>query len=283
VVTGLREHAFRQFPADEAPLDLEIRQRFETQTARGAHFRFTGEPGWRLNGTYTRRLDWQTPHGVVISLHSPDDLHSADVRVGGVHVADIRSVSAAFVGRLTERYGVAHVETRGTAEAGWAPALSWHVRRAAAILGRTVAGMRVYDTLRAIEAVRALAGVDPQGIDPEHIILAARGEMTVAALCAALCAALLDGQVEAVALYDPPATLNQPSRPDGTGEAIELLNALRITDLPEMAGLLWPAELVFVGRRPESYRWAEDVYGALGAPGVVRHVKRLDDWRGVGG
>jgi hypothetical protein len=66
-----------------------------------------------------------------------------------------------------------------------------------------------------------------------------------------------------------------------------MLNCLRITDLPYVAGLLWPTELVFTaekedravsGERPASYRWSEALYARLGAPGVVRHVKDLADW-----
>ncbi|MBN1250304.1 MAG: acetylxylan esterase [Anaerolineae bacterium] len=257
VVDGLRETAFQRFPAVDAPLDLEIHQRYETDIASNLRFRFTGEPGWRLSGTYSRRLDWDADQGVVVNLRRPGEDRWA--------YAD---ASRDFLGRIGERYGVAQVETRGCGEAGWAPELDWHVRRAAAILGRTVASMQVYDTLRALQAVRQL-----EGVDPDRVLLAGRDQMTVIALCAAL----LDGRVSGVVIADPPATLNRASRPDGRGSAIELLHALRITDLPEIAALLWPAALIFVGWRPEAYRLAEETYRNLGAPGVVRHLKHLDD------
>jgi hypothetical protein len=151
----------------------------------------------------------------------------------------------------------------------WGEELSWHVRRGSAIIGRTVASMRVYDTLRALQAIRAI-----EGIDPRRVALAARGEMVPVALYAAL----LDGNVPAVVMQDPPATQDAPSRPDGRGESIEMLACLRITDLPEVAGLLWPTELVFVGSRPASYQLAEETYRAAGAPGAVRHVNVLAEW-----
>ena len=50
--------------------------------------------------------------------------------------------------------------------------------------------MRVWDALRALEAARALPGVDPA-----RVAIAARGEMCAVALYAAL----LDGRVTAVA------------------------------------------------------------------------------------
>jgi len=256
VVAGLREYAFQQFPRIAAPLDLDVHLRFETDITEISRFRFTGEPGWQLAGMVSRRLAWDTPHGVVVTLRSPGDVRWAH-----------NDPSAEFVGGLGERYGIARIDTRGCGESGWSSGLSWHVRRAAALLGRTVASMRVYDTLRAIEAVRQL-----DGVDADQVILAARGEMTVVALCAAL----LDGRVKAVAMEDPPATLDQASRRDGQGPATELWGALRVTDLPEIAALLWPADLIFVGWRPESYRYAEAIYRKLGAPGAVRHVKQLD-------
>jgi hypothetical protein len=129
--------------------------------------------------------------------------------------------------------------------------------------------MRVWDTLRALEALRTYPGVDA-----ERIALAARGELGAVALYAAL----LDGRVKALLLENPPATQNAPSRPDGTGPALEMLNVLRFTDLPYVAGLLWPTELVFVHSRPETYEWAEALYRELGAPGAVRHVTDLAGW-----
>ena len=257
VIAGLRSHCFGQFPAVDAPLELDVHLRYETAFTAVRRFRFTGEPGWRLTGLCTRRLDREQPHGLVVVLRSPDEVRSAHY-----------DASLEFAGRIGDRYSVACVDTRGCGESAWGQGLSWHVRRAAMLLGRTVASMRVYDALRALEAVRQLSGVDA-----DDITLAARGEMAVVALCAAL----LDGHVKRIALAGPPATLNQAGAQDGTGPAIELWGALKVTDLPEMAALLWPAELDFVGWRPESYRFAEEAYRQLGEPGVVRHLKRLED------
>ena len=57
-----------------------------------------------------------------------------------------------------------------------------------------------------------------------------------------------------------------------------MLNILRYTDLPYVAGLLWPTELVFLGPRPRSYSWAEELYTKLGPPGLVRHIKSITQW-----
>ena len=130
------------------------------------------------------------------------------------------------------------------------------------LTGRTIASMRVWDTLRALAAVRELYEVDAG-----RVALAGSGEMAAVALYAAL----LDGRISTVILHNPPATQDVPGDRLGTGDAIEMLNCLRTTDLPQVAGLLFPTELVFWGPRPDSYRWAEDLFWQLG--GVVRHVQ----------
>jgi len=56
-----------------------------------------------------------------------------------------------------------------------------------------------------------------------------------------------------------------------------MLNCLRHTDLPYVAGLLWPTELVFLGPRPEAYSWAKGLYAKLGSPGKLRYIKSLSE------
>lgn len=92
----------------------------------------------------------------------------------------------------------------------------------------------------------------------------------------AMYTALLNPQVRGLILCDPPATHNMPCEPTGTGAATELLGVLRVTDLPYVA---WPRELVFVGGRPDSYTWTEELYERLGPPGGWWHVPQLEHWR----
>ena len=175
-----------------------------------------------------------------------------------------------FLGGLRPPWAKIVLEPRGTGETAWGEELQWHLRRATAWTGRTLASMRVWDTLRALEAVRQL----PQ-MDAKRVVLAARGEMAAVALYAAL----LDGNVSALVLESPPATQNAPSQRDGRGDAIEMLNCLRITDLAQVAGLLYPAELVFAGEAPSTYDWAEDIYRRLGAPGKFVRIGDPAKWQ----
>jgi hypothetical protein len=129
--------------------------------------------------------------------------------------------------------------------------------------------MRVWDALRALSAVRAMTGVDAG-----QVSIAARGEMSAIALYAAL----LDGGVKRVLVDSPPATQNAASQPNGKGPAIEMLNCLRYTDAPHVAGLLHPADVVIAGDCPSTYEWAEGLYRRLGGPGAFQRVKTMADW-----
>ena len=94
-----------------------------------------------------------------------------------------------------------------------------------------------------------------------------------------LYAALLDGNLRALILDSPPATQNAPSERDGRGPAIEMLNCLRITDLAQISGLLYPLEQVFLGQLPLTYAWAEEIYNRSGPPGKLLKLRDLNEWQ----
>lgn len=253
VTAALRRRTFGAFPADPPPLDVQRMFEFASNGATGCRFAFTSEEGWRLHGRLTLPKSAPNPAPAVVALRSP---------------AEEGGATEAFIGSLNALGAKIVVEPRGTGDTAWGDELQWHLRRGAAWTGRTLASLRVWDTLRALEAVRSLPPVNGQ-----EIALAARGEMAAVALYAAL----LDGRVRTLYLQDPPATQNAPSRSDGRGPAVEMLSCLQITDLPQVAGLLYPTELVFVGDCPASYAWAEALYAALGAPGRFHRISTRAD------
>lgn len=255
IVAALRERTFGAFPARPPGLDVRVEFELNTGHATGHRFAFTSEDGWRLHGGLTLAHGLQAPAPAVVALRSPGDAwNTAEGFAGGVQAPWARVV----------------VEPRGTGDTAWGEELNWHLRRAAAWTGRTLASMRVWDTLRALQAVRAL----PQ-VDAAQVSLAARGEMCAVALYAAL----LDGNVRTLFLDSPPATQNAPSERNGRGPAIEMLNCLRIADLPHVAGLLFPAAVVVAGTCPPSYAWAQELYRRLGAPKGFQTVPSLSQWR----
>jgi cephalosporin-C deacetylase-like acetyl esterase len=252
-IEKLRAETFNHFPRNPPPLALE--EEFALDGGTGTRFAFTSEDGWRLHGHRRNPRDAAGAAPAVVILKSP---------------GEARNDSDTFAGQIRAPWIKVIVETRGTGDTSWGDDLNWHVRRAAAWTGRTIASMRVWDTLRAIEAALALPGVDPA-----QISIAARGEMAAVALYAAL----LDGRMKSVLLDSPPATQNAASQKDGKGAAIEMLNCLRHTDLPYVAGLLYPAQVIVSGEFPSTYAWAEDLYRRLGPPGVFHRVTALQDWR----
>ncbi|MAG36930.1 MAG: hypothetical protein CL878_11905 [Dehalococcoidia bacterium] len=256
-VDYLQAHTFSHFPSEPPPLDVEIEYERADGNANGGRFAFTSEEGWRLRGMWLPAQIGSQPAPTLVVLRSPHDVrreNAARQWTAGLHAS----------------WAQVYVEPRGTGDTGWSPSLDWHLRRAAMLTGRTIASMQVYDALRALKAVAELPG-----IDGSRLAIAGQGGMAAVALYAAL----LHGSLEAVCLGDPPATQDGGSNPDGTGEAIEMLFSLRVTDIPQVAGLLWPTELVFVGPRPTTYQWAEDVYARLGAPGTVCRIMQWSQWQ----
>lgn len=254
LVEILREKTFGHFPENPCPLDMGVDFEYMGGQTEYTRLAFTSEQDWRIHGTLMRPIvtqDRKSP--VMIFLYSPDG---------------DRWEFEGFTGSFDPTWTRLAIQCRGVRETSWGQDLQWHIRRNAALTGRTIASMQVYDALRAIEMARSLPGVDP-----EKIGIAGRGQMAAVALYAAL----LDGKVKAIALERAPATQNAPSNPDGTGEAIEMLNCLRYTDLPYVAGLLYPADLVLIGDPPNTYKWAEDLYSKFG--GRVYKVKQLGDYK----
>jgi cephalosporin-C deacetylase-like acetyl esterase len=263
VLAQLRAKTFAALPKTPPPLDLRVEYEYqlnENVPVKGSQFTFTSEKGWRLRG-YLLGLEKSAPQPApaVVMLRSPEEFDRETYLTNQIFWRQLRVPWAKLI-----------VEPRGTGDTAWGPELDWHVRRASTWIGRTVASMRVYDTLRGLEVIRQLPYVDGR-----RVALAARGEMAAVALYAAL----LDGQVSTLFLESPPATQNVPSDPEGHGPALEMLNCMRITDLPQVAGLLYPTELVFVGHVPANYGWTEELYARLGPPGKLWQLQDLTRWQ----
>lgn len=253
LIQRLKGDTFNHFP--RTPPDLAVKEEFSLDGDVGSRFAFTSENGWRLHGTHRRPGDAQGPLPVRVILRSPGEERSDSEEFGNRIARTLARRTSPGTPNTRDRHITAILEPRGTGDTSWGEDLNWHVRRASAWLGRTIASMRVWDTLRALEAVRLL-----RGVDSSRISLAARGEMCAVALYAAL----LDERVTALFLESPPATQNAGSQPNGRGPAIEMLNCLRHTDLPHVAGLLHPAEIVISGEVPSTYDWTAQLYERLG-------------------
>lgn len=263
LIAQLREKTFGAFPQSPPPLDAKVEYAYRFyEDGLGYRFGFTSEDGWRLQGFLLNlALSTPTPAPAILMLRNP-----------GATSTERDASNRLFLGSIKTPCATLVVETRGTGDTAWGDGLNLHLRRASAWAGRTLASMRVYDTLRALQAIRQLPYVDGK-----RITLAASGEMAAVALYAAL---LAEG-VNSLILDAPPATQNEISAPDGRGPALEMLNCLRFTDLAQVAGLLYPMDLVLLGNPPITYGWAEEIYSRLGAPGRFRKLRDLSSWQPV--
>ena len=252
VLSFLKKKTFGAFAEKVVPLDIKL----NFKSLDRQDYSFVSEPGWRLKVSLQNGQPTHNQRPLLLVLKNPNEA---------------RYESASLAGGLDEKVIIAYFEARGVGDTGWSPSQQWHIRRAAAWTGSTIASMRVYDVLRCLEALRELPG-----IDPNHISIVAQDEMAVVASYAAL----LDGKVSTLILKDPPASQNLSSPPDGTGPALEMLNVLRITDLPQVAGLMFPKQLISIGDFPNEYQWVKDLYQKLGSPQNFKKVEKLSEWKG---
>jgi len=262
LINKLKEESFASFPNKKTSLHIETRQNY-LERDRSWYYKFTfeSEQGWRLPGELRGKSKLANSE-----IHSP-----VGVFLGSPRDHDgFRFQSIPIVQDLPPTWLQALIDTRGIGETAWGTDINWHVRRSLALTGRTIASLRVWDILRGIQALRSMPMVDEN-----KIIIAAEKDMTVPALYAAL----LDGNIWGLVLKHPPATQNIVSYPNGSDNQIEIINSLRHIDLPQVAGLIWPTKLIFLGHRPESYHWAESIHKILGEPGGVWRTQGLADWK----
>lgn len=240
----LIRRTFGSFPEIPCPFDsVHVFRTLDDARYGSDIYSFVPEKGWRLTVDFRWRNDPAERNPLMIVLRNRDEN---------------RWESEEFISNLEDEWNLAFVEVRGVGESGWDPNLQWHIRRASAWTGRTIASMQVYDVLRCIGFCRTL-----ESVDAGKIGIAARDEMSVVALYAAL----LDGKCKTLILKNPPASQDTASSPDGRGPAIEMLNCLRVTDVYQLPALLAPADILFAGTIPETYKWSENTLKKLGMGG----------------
>jgi len=255
VTDFLRSKTFRAFPSVPPALDTRLEFRASDFAKFGREdYSFISEQGWRLRFSIQRSQPREKPAPLLLVLINPDEG---------------RWTRYELTSGIGERVNIVYFEARGIGESGWDPALQWHIRRASAWTGRTIASMRVYDVLRCLEALRSLPGIDATDIS-----ILAHGEMSAVAAYASL----LDSHIRSLILKDPPATQNASSQPDGKGDAIEMLNCLQVTDLPQVTGMMCPGELIAIGQWPKTYEWVENLYRNLSHQASFKRVQNLSDW-----
>lgn len=122
-----------------------------------------------------------------------------------------------------------------------------YYERSSALLGHTVDGDRVRDVIGAAVALR------DKHPDVPIYVAGRKGEGVLAAY-----AALLDDRVAGAIVSDPPASHQDPAAP-------QLLNVLRVCDIPEAMGMIAPRPLVLSGGDSSLRDRVKAIYSAAGA------------------
>ena len=250
----LLDKTFKAFPADPPPFNPESVFRDKEMTYGRETIAINTEKDWRLKVSFWWRFNPEEKKPMMIFLHGPNHAR--------------RELSELYW-NMNEDWNVAFFETRGVGEAGWSDKLQWHVRRASAWTGRTVASMQVFDLLRCIEYCRSL-----DGVDPDNVGILATEEMSVVALYAAL----LDGNCHTIILRNPTDTQNKGGQTDGRDVAVEMLNCLRITDVNQLPAPITPTNVVFIGEPPETYLWAKETLDGIGKGSSFRVIEDISEF-----
>lgn len=149
------------------------------------------------------------------------------------------------------------------------------IERTAAITGRTVAALQIWDVMRTVSWA-----IEDEGLSSDDISVYGHGEAGIVALYAAL----FEERVGHVILRKPPVShWDKPA----------LLTVLRITDIPEVAGILAPRRLTILRDIPAPFELTRQIYKVFGAEASIgradsltgavlkrRGKAEVDEWNG---
>jgi cephalosporin-C deacetylase-like acetyl esterase len=229
LIARLKDKIFRWFPREAISFETSVTPGDGGWAARYAEYKdveFTSERGVRLRGQLLRPRGRPDAPLLIYAKRAGDSIYPLDLD----ELLPVLGRYAVLIlnPRLTEQ----PVSAFERAE----------IERSASWVGRTIAGMQVWDILRSIAWA-----VDDEKISTRSISLYGKGEMGILALYASV----LDQRVTQVILNDPPASHWQ-------GPA--LLNVLRVTDIPEVAAAFAPRRLVSLTDFPHSFEHARAMY-----------------------
>jgi len=147
---------------------------------------------------------------------------------------------------------VALCSPRGSASTRWTQqGPPNYAERSHALLGRTVDAGRVWDVIAAAKYLRNLRG-------KHRVTVVGGGQAGVLAAYAAL----LDRDIDAIAIHDPPLTHQSSQGP-------HFLNVLRVCDVPEVLGMLAPRPLTVWGATRRDFAKTIGIYSAAGSDGFT--------------
>lgn len=225
-------------------------QNWTERYAEGWNVQFDTEPALTVSGQLFLPKSPARAQSALIYLKGADDL------VYGIDYDDILSIlpeHAVLVLRpRCVEYGMTNPEMAET-------------KMSAALLGTTLETLQLHDVLRAVDFL-----IDGEKLPITSLSVYGRKAMGMVAIYAGA----MDSRITRVVLDRPPE-----SHWDGPA----VMHALRHTDIPEVAALIAPREVVFLGRVPSAYGLVETVAKLHPGGKPVREAVSLGDaMRGAG-
>lgn len=247
ILAQLDEKSFRWFPKTPAPFETRVSRNDGGWAARYANYKdvtFQTEPGVRVRAQLLTPKKGPTGAPLLIYAKRAGD---------SIYFLDLDELLP-----VLGRHSVLILNPRFTE--GSIPANEYRdIQMSAAWCGRTIAAMQLWDVLRAIDWA-----LTDEKLAPGDVTLFGKGEIGIVTLHAAL----RDPRIQRVVLSDPPRSYWQ-------GPA--LLNALRISDIPEMAGAFAPRELVVLTPPPISFTVTRAIYEMEQAGESLRQASSLSE------
>ncbi len=251
LIGEMKDKVFRAFPQTKVPFDLwkEREGGWISRYADAFKIEFTTEEGIRVTGELFLPRKGQASYPALIYMKGPEDVvypidYDPLLPCLGNHV--VLMLKPRGVDYPADNYKMATM------------------KRTAALIGSTLESMQIWDLLRAIDYL-----VDGEELKLSSISVYGRKNMGALALYAGA----LDKRISRVILDDPPSSHWQ-------GPA--LLNILRITDLPEAAGMMAPREIVSLTPLPNAYAYTSSIYALYGKKNRLRQAGDLGEALKVG-
>lgn len=228
-VTQLREKSFRGWPTEAGPLEVKRAFSAQKQGLQLTAYDFVSQAQVPLRLYVVQKVGVEKADGVQLSVLDeeawgkwlagmrPTFEEELTREVGSLPPADEQSSIERINTLRSSNTAYAYLAPRGVGPTMWdqTPRENLHIRRRFALLGQTIDGMRVWDTRRAVQALRTqkpFSGV------PMRL----QGQRDTGGVV--LYAALFEPDIASVDLYQMPKSHR---------EGPELLNVLKILDIPQ--------------------------------------------------
>ncbi|HQK92216.1 MAG TPA: acetylxylan esterase [Armatimonadota bacterium] len=241
----LAECPFAQWPPEPPGLRLQVEPPEAHDGRLERRISFDSDEGIRLHATISRPVEGKAEAAPLVYVAAADETDET-----------IRArVTAASEGRIVLWFHPRGLEPKGelfvrvNADGTMEPRgpRDWYIERASHLIGRTVPSMRVYDVVRAIDALDMVElGVN------SRIAVYGRGPLGVLGLYAGV----MDRRIQHVVLDQPPVSHRDHS--------VILMDILRFADMPQCAALLCPMRLTFLGAIPGEFEFTRGIYELCG-------------------